>query len=61
MANRKMPEKSSSIRAMFMTATEGKPDALEGSSWTPTFRDFIAKCLTFDVRPAREGEREREQ
>jgi hypothetical protein len=37
------------LQAMFLVATEGKPDPLEGSSWSAVFRDFIAKLLTFDV------------
>jgi len=33
------------LKAMFVAATTGYPEPLEGNHWTTDFRDFIGRCV----------------
>jgi len=45
MANGHPPNRKSSIQAMFVAATVGYAEPLEGTHWSTEFRDFITKCV----------------
>jgi len=45
MANGHPPNRKSSFQAMFVAATTGYSEPLEGNNWSTDFRDFIGKCV----------------
>jgi len=45
MANGHPPNRKSSFQAMFVAATCGYPEPLEGNNWSVDFKDFIGKCI----------------
>lgn len=49
MANGHVPNRKSSIAAMFLSATEGYPMPFEDpDEWSESFSDFMARCLHCD-------------
>jgi serine/threonine protein kinase len=51
LANQQPPNFKHSIKAMFKVATEGLPNPLRRpEDWTPMFREFISKALTYDPK-----------
>jgi serine/threonine protein kinase len=45
MANGHPPNRKSSFQAMFVAATTGYPEPLEGNHWSADFNDFVVKCV----------------
>jgi len=54
MANGHPPNRKSSMQAMFVAATIGYPEPLEGNHWSAEFRDFVSKCV--QISPEMRGD-----